>query len=176
MDDRGSFYFSFFYLVGDVFMGEKIKIYSVKLKKYIKNNWWQPRDKWSILAVAVVGFLFFMLARVEDNTYRNERLEMVEIIYKILIDSNSCTSLIDCQKKSYFFVSPYKSGISIETYAISSNDVLKSITEEAAKMFFSNEKMNILISGYAITKAEDMTYIFSGPRPVYQIQFERDDK
>ena len=150
-----------------------MKIYLMKLKKYIKNNWWQPSDKWSILAVAIVGFFLFLLMRVEDNTYHREQLEMAEIIAKILIDSDLCPSENDCYKKQYFSVSPYKSGIAIRTYAISSNEVLKRITEEAAKIFFSHKKMNILISGYAITKAEDMTYIFSGPEPFYRIQFGR---
>jgi hypothetical protein len=161
---------------GGVGVREKIKSISINVKKYIKNNWWQPSDKWSILAVAIVGFLLFLLMRVEDDTYYRKRLEMGKIIVKILIDSDLCVSEDDCHKKQIFFVSPFKSGISIETYAISSENVLMRITDEASKMFFSHEKMNIAIRGYAITKAEDMTYFFSGPSPFYCIEFLRGEQ
>lgn len=157
-------------------MGEKMKIYAMKLKKYIKNNWWQPGDKWSILAVAIVASLLFLLMRVEDRTYEKERLEMAEIIEKILIEKNLCKSKIDCQKKDYFYVSPFKSGISIGTYAVLSDEALMRITEASSSMFHSHKNMNIVMSGYEITQEEEMKYLFRGPDPFYRIEFWRSDK
>jgi hypothetical protein len=145
----------------------------MKLKKYIKNNWWQPSDKWSILAVAIVGFLLFLLMRVEDDTYYRERLEMGDFIRKLLLDRDICKSIIDCQRKDYFSVSPYKSGISIRTYTITSKDVLMRITDEASTMFYSHEKMNIVMESYSHTMEESMAHLINGPDPFYVVEFRR---
>ncbi len=154
-------------------MREKIKSISVNVKKYIKNNWWQPSDKWSILAVAIVGFLLFLLMRVEDDTYYRERLEMGDFIRKLLLDRYICKSIIDCQRKDYFSVSPYKSGISIRTYTITSKDVLMRITDEASTMFYSHEKMNIVMESYSNTMEESMAHLINGPDPFYVVEFRR---
>ena len=148
----------------------------MKLKRYIRNNWWQPSDKWSILAVAVVASLLFLLMRVEDDSYYRERLEMGKIIIKILIDSDLCVSENDCHKKDYFHVSPFRSGISIGTYAVLSKEILMRITEAASDMFHSHKNMNIVMNGYEITQKEEMKYLFLGPSPFYRTEFWRSEK
>lgn len=108
----------------------------------------------------------------EDYRYHKEMSQISLDIDGILIDAKFCKSTDDCKDRLYAFVSPYKSGMSIETYGIRSQPVLMKIVDAASRLFFSNEKMNIVMSSYWMSKKERMSYFFLiSPDPFLHIEF-----
>lgn len=113
----------------------------------------------------------------EDYRYLKEMNELALKIKKILIDEKICKSEKDCNAGLYSFVGPYKSGMSIETYGIRSQAVLMKIVNAASSLFFSNEKMNVVMSSYWMSKREHMSYFFlTSPDPFLHIEFLEKNK
>ena len=44
-------------------------------------------------------------------------------------------------------------------------------TEAASNIYHLNKNMNIVMSGYEITKKKEMKYLFREPTPFYRIEF-----
>ncbi len=133
----------------------------------------------------VVQFgLVFMLAifsRVatagEDYRFLKEMNKLHLEIFEILIEEKICRSVDDCKAGLFVFVSPYKSGMSIETYGIRSQPVLMKIVNSASVLFFANTKMNVVMSSYWMSKREHLTYFFlTSPDPFLNIEFLEKNK
>ncbi len=106
----------------------------------------------------------------EDYSRRAEMMAMVKTIEKILVAEKVCASPNVCRENGFYFVSPYKNGMSIQTFGVRSQKALMMVADAAATLFFVEQKINIVLHSYWATKKEHMSYpLFNRPDAFLEI-------
>ncbi len=136
------------------------------------------RQRCDTMIIWLLSILIFTYsARVysgEDMTYYDEQIRMANKIRSIMIENNICASVIDCQNKQPYFVSPYKNGFSVQLWGVHDKRVLREVLFQCADVFASYfGDITIVISVYRRTKKESLSSFLGGilEKPWMSIEF-----
>ncbi len=130
-----------------------------------------------IFFFAFLGLLWFGAwfkdAAMHKAMYQKQSLELGEKLTQILIDKSVCIDKErDCRSKGFMFIKSIPYGLSISFYDVK-NDVLASLVNASTNAYFeNNQKMDVYISIYNVSKAEDVASGFWKNNKVTTIHME----